>query len=118
MKKKSLNFWATDSFIHNNGQISRVDYSRLKMDILKGKGDILPAAGGLRIIECNVSGKKRETHTWLVVFAVYARYNLVVLISKYQMDIETGFIEFPLKDASQGFVFKRKFTIKQQIQLC
>ena len=81
---KSIDFLVTDTFKNENGNMAKEDYDRLLLDIMEGKGKIISGGAGLRTIKCGLSERKQKAPNWRVVYAMYSRYNLVVLLAKYQ----------------------------------
>ena len=95
--RRDTNFLPTESFKMDFGRIHPTDYQQIMSDILDGKSMLIPGAAGLHeIVVESFHGKAK----WLVVYAVYVKWNLVVLVTKFRVHSK-----------------KKKFNLKQQIEL-
>jgi hypothetical protein len=89
-------FLATDSFRLEHGRISAKDLTRLKRDIMVGKGTVIPNTNGLRLVQYGPEGLGAGKIV-MVVYAVYSQYGLVVLLMKYQGNVAMQLAETDVK---------------------
>ena len=111
-------FWLTPDFIKAFGKMDAITYSCLRDQVIAGKGDVIPMANGMRLIEIAIKTPGQAHPAWLVVFAVYQAYDLVVFLKKYPVNSD-GYILIPMIDSKthQPLHFRKKLTTKQQVLL-
>lgn len=77
-KIRNYEFWEEVSFKRDYGPVSEDDRKQIKYEINAELAKrILPGSGGLRVLHRN---------KWRVIFAVYEKYNIAVLVTKYIYD--------------------------------
>ena len=118
MLTENVVFWRTPAFIRAYGQMDSATYADLKEQVIAGEGDIVTMARGVRIIKIAAQTHGTAYPRWLIVYAVYQTYELVVFITKYPVDAD-GFILIPMSDleSRQPLPYRKKFTTKQQMLL-
>jgi len=94
-----MKFWKLQPFEEDYGKMSPEDYDQLTQDILERKGTLIPGASGLLEIAVDNTPRRDvgkdprsekyggQNAGWLVVYAVYKRHRLVVLVEKYKYSV-------------------------------
>jgi len=111
----NIDFWQLPSFKNDFGKMDSNTYKDLQAKIIAGKGEIITMAGGFLSLEISDQSKEGKGQKWLVIYAVYLSFNLVVLSNKFPVDNE-GFIINHQSESEYCKIsqFRKKLTTDQQ----
>ncbi len=119
-------FLPTMPFRMDYGRMAKADYERLKSDISDRKGTLIPAAAGLHQITIDIRGPagrrkddrsaihSRPTAGWLVVYAIYKKWRLVVLVTKFKCPFRRKKFNFREQMALAAMKKRLDHAVKKQ----